>query len=122
VIFVFGLFIFVIPFSRQRSAVSMCAVPGGRVVDPAGKNRAWPFSLQLSAKLEEFDEVGHRPFRVLSVGGEIGEALLDPGDGGFDCRYQPLCGQVFRRGRWNGLFVLDRNFAGGVGADRRGIL
>jgi len=73
------------------------------VVDPIGKNVAWPFSLELSAKLEEFDEVGHRPFRVLIVVGEIGEALLDPGDGGFDCCYQSLCGQVFRRGSWNGF-------------------
>jgi len=51
------------------------------VIDPAGKNRAWPFSLQLSAKLEKFDEVGHRLFRVLTVGGEIGEAFLYPVDG-----------------------------------------
>jgi hypothetical protein len=39
----------------------------------------------LIAKLEESDEVGHRPFRVLAVAGEIGEALLYPADGGIDC-------------------------------------
>jgi hypothetical protein len=89
-----------------------------RVVDPVGKNRAWPFSLQLIAKLEESDEVGHRPFRVLGVGGEIGEAFLDADDGGFDYGYQPLRGQVFRRRKWNGFCIHDQNLAGGVGRER----
>jgi hypothetical protein len=40
--------------------------------------RAWPFFLQLIAKLKEFDEVGHRPFRVLAVGGEVGERSCIP--------------------------------------------
>lgn len=87
------------------------------VVDPAGKNRAWPFALELIAKLEESDEVGHRPFRVLAVGGEVGKAFLDCSDGGFDRGYQPLRRQVLRRGMRNGFCIHDRNLAGGAGLD-----
>ena len=67
------------------------------VVDPVRNNGVWPFFLELIAKLKEFDEIGHRPFGVLVVFGEIGEAFLDPGDGGFDCRYQWLRRYVLRR-------------------------
>jgi len=87
------------------------------VVDPAGKNSAWPFSLELSAKLEESDEVGHRPIRVLVVGGEIGEVFLYPIDGGLDSGYQPLRGQVFRLRKANGSCI-HQNLAGGVGLEK----
>src|ERR1700733_2232226 len=91
------------------------------VVDTAGEDRAWPFSLQLIAKLEESDEVGHGPFRVLAVGGDIGEALLQPGYGGFDCGHQPLRREVFRGRKWNGVCIHDWNLAGGVRLGRDGI-
>jgi hypothetical protein len=54
------------------------------VVDPAGKYFARLLSMKLIAKLEEPDEVGHGPFRVLAVGGEVGQPFLESADGGLD--------------------------------------
>jgi hypothetical protein len=96
------------------------------VVDPVGTDDVRAFSLELSAKVEESDEVGHRPFRVGAFGGEIGEAFLDASDGGLNRGYEllgglVLRGQVFGGWKGSGFFIHDWNLAGGVGAKRGGI-
>jgi len=91
------------------------------VVDPADTDGAWALALELFAKLEEFSEVGYRTFGVRGVGGEVGEALLDADDGGFDRGYKALRGQVFARRTRSGVGLHDRNLAGGAGVEWGGI-
>ena len=52
---------------------------------------------------------------------EIAEAFLYHGDGGFNCGYQSLRRQVFRRRKWNGFCIHDQNLASGVALERGGI-